>query len=60
MILKNQLISAFILTLPLSAAAESRWTMNTEGGITWNVTESGDKHSAHIEMSGNRVAPVLR
>lgn len=60
MILKNQLISAFILTLPLSAAAESRWTMNTEGGITWNVAESGEKHSDHIEMSGKTVSTVLR
>lgn len=60
MILKNQLISAFILTLPLSAAAESRWIMNPEGGITWNVAESGDKHSDHIEMSGKTVSTVLR
>ncbi|MDE5712524.1 MAG: hypothetical protein K2I16_02715 [Muribaculaceae bacterium] len=58
--MKNQLISAFILTLPLSAAAESRWTMNTEGGITWNVAESGEKHSDHIEMSGKTVSTVLR
>ncbi|MDE5674861.1 MAG: hypothetical protein K2I44_05925, partial [Muribaculaceae bacterium] len=43
-----------------SAAAESRWTMNTEGGITWNVTESGEKHSDHIEMSGKTVSTVLR
>lgn len=60
MTLKNQLISAFILTLPLSAAAESRWIMNPEGGITWNVAESGDMHSDHIEMSGKTVSTVLR
>ena len=35
----------------------SRWTLNDNGTITWNVK---DAHDDHIEMSGRQVSTVLR
>lgn len=40
-------------------ATESRWALNNEGGITWNVDDNLPHHD-HIEMSGKKVSVVFR
>ncbi|WP_293668498.1 hypothetical protein [uncultured Parabacteroides sp.] len=43
----------------ISASAADRWTINSAGGITWQVNEK-IPHEDHIEMSGLKVSTVLR
>lgn len=57
---KRYILSAFILSLPVLANAESRWSMNNDGGISWNVPASQTPHYDHMEMSGKNVSTVLR
>ena len=40
-----------------AASTTTRWTLNSNGSITWNVK---DAHDDHIEMSGRQVSTVLR
>lgn len=52
----------FVLTLVCGTinaqdASSSRWILNADGTITWNVKDS---HSDHIEMSGRQVSTVVR
>lgn len=44
---------------PGPATARQFWSIDSNGGIAWNVTD-GDSHRDHIEMAGKRVATVLR
>jgi hypothetical protein len=37
----------------------SRWEMNTDGSISWQIKNS-IPHSEHIEMSGKRISCVIR
>jgi len=39
-------------------AAESRWKVDADGGITWGV-RAGDAHQDQIEMSGRKVSVIL-
>ena len=43
----------------ISLSAADRWTINSAGGITWQVNEK-IPHEDHIEMSGLKVSTVLR
>ncbi len=60
MTIKRYILSAFIFSLPVLATAESRWSMNNDGGISWNVAASKTPHHDHVEMSGKNVSTVLR
>ena len=40
-------------------AAENRWAINPNGGITWSI-DARIPHSDHIEMSGEQISTVLR
>ena len=55
------LISALIVIVPIPTTAQTnrRWEINTDGSITWNIRQQLP-HSDHIEMSGKRIACVLR
>jgi hypothetical protein len=55
------LISALLLIFPKSTTAQEyrRWQINTDGSITWNIS-ANLPHADHIEMSGKRIACVLR
>ncbi len=44
---------------PGPTTARQYWNIDSNGGIAWNVTDS-ESHYDHIEMSGKRVATVLR
>ncbi len=39
---------------------ESRWAMNDDGSISWNVALKKVPHYDHIEMSGEKVSVVYR
>ncbi|MCW3119097.1 MAG: hypothetical protein JWM28_3179, partial [Chitinophagaceae bacterium] len=45
--------------VPASAQEYRRWQMNSDNSITWNITDKLP-HSDHIEMSGKKIAVVLR
>lgn len=57
----KKILFAVILAVATASGLNARqyWNPDSAGGITWNVDE-GDAHSDHIEMSGKRVAAVLR
>lgn len=56
----NKVIICIILLLNLLVSnAQSRWTLNQDGSISWYVKEN-DPHKDHIEMAGLKVATVLR
>ena len=56
----NKVIICIILLLNLIVSnAQSRWTLNQDGSISWYVKEN-DPHKDHIEMAGLKVATVLR
>lgn len=56
----NKVIICIILLLNLLLSnAQSRWTLNQDGSISWYVKEN-DPHKDHIEMAGLKVATVLR
>ncbi len=40
------------------ASAQSRWTLDGDGGIAWEV-KRGDAHQDHIEMSGRKVSAIV-
>lgn len=60
MTLRHYIASAFIIAIPASVSAETRWAMNDSGGITWNIGTATVPHNDHIEMSGKTVSTVLR
>ena len=49
-----------LMTLPFSAPGETRWQMEADGSIVWNVGDKNIPHSDHIEMSGEMLSCVLR
>jgi hypothetical protein len=55
------MIRSCILALCLisAAAAQTRWTLDSDGGIVWNVAP-GTVHRDHIEMSGRKVSLIVR
>jgi hypothetical protein len=48
-----------IFSQPAAAQENQRWEINTDGSITWNIHKQLP-HDDHIEMSGKRIACVLR
>jgi hypothetical protein len=50
--------SIWLLLLFLPLRAQTRWKVDDDGGITWNIT-SGDVHQDQIEMSGRKVSVIL-
>lgn len=58
--IKKILLAAMLASAAITEAdAREYWTLDSVGGITWNV-EAGQTHSDHVEMAGKRVATVLR
>jgi hypothetical protein len=47
-----------LIILQPSLRAQSRWMIDKDGGITWNVAP-GEAHEDHIEMSGLKVSLIL-
>jgi hypothetical protein len=47
-----------LLCLQSSAGAQTRWNLDTDGGITWKV-EPKKAHQDHIEMSGRKVSVIV-
>ncbi len=47
-----------LLWLPGVSAAQSRWKLAEDGGITWEV-KRGDAHQDQIEMSGRRISAIV-
>lgn len=56
-LLAPSLIALTVMACPL-LAAESRWKVDADGGITWDV-RAGDAHQDQIEMSGRKVSVIL-
>jgi hypothetical protein len=55
------LVQRFLVALLLVAAplsAQTRWTVDTDGGVTWSV-KSGETHQDQIEMSGRRISAII-
>ena len=59
--LSKIIIASSIAFMPLGLYAQQahRWSLENEGHISWNPTQT-DNHHDHIEMSGKRVSVVLR
>ncbi len=57
----RKIFSVFSVAMLLGTAsvAQSRWQLDSDGSITWNV-EQGDSHYDQIEMAGQQMATVLR
>jgi hypothetical protein len=47
-----------LMTCAGPAAAQSRWTLAPDGGITWEVRR-GEAHQDQIEMSGRKVSAIV-
>ena len=59
--LSKIIIAGSIAFMPLGLHAQQahRWSLENEGHIRWNPTQT-DNHHDHIEMSGKSVSVVLR
>ena len=59
--LSKIIIASSIAFMPLGLYAQQahRWSLENEGHISWNPTQT-DNHHDHIEMSGKSVSVVLR
>ena len=59
--LSKIIIASSIAFMPLGIYAQQahRWSLENEGHISWNPTQT-DNHHDHIEMSGKSVSVVLR
>jgi hypothetical protein len=57
LVLPSSLI-AIVLASFSPADAQSRWKVDADGGITWDV-RAGDAHQDQIEMSGRKVSVIL-
>lgn len=53
------LIGISLFTIPSAAKQDSRWQINPDNSIQWNV-DNRIPHEDHIEMSGKTVSTVLR
>ena len=52
------LILAFTFSAVIGAGAQTRWSINDHGGITWNV-QPDNAHEDHVEMSGEQVSVIV-
>ncbi len=54
------IIYLLVLATGTTVAADtlSRWTIDTDGGITWSIKQN-DPHSDNIEMSGKKVSVIV-
>ncbi|HEX6622346.1 MAG TPA: hypothetical protein VF064_01445 [Pyrinomonadaceae bacterium] len=52
------LLACVLIWQPAARAQETRWRLEADGGITWNV-EQGQAHQDHVEMSGRRVSAIV-
>ena len=48
-------LCAILFGIAIPASTQTRWKLDDDGGITWNV-QRGDAHQDQIEMSGRRVS----
>lgn len=46
------------LCVSLPASAQTRWTVDADGGISWAV-KPGEAHQDQIEMSGRRISAIV-
>lgn len=44
--------------LGCALTAQTRWSIQDDGGIAWNVTR-GEAHRDHVEMSGQKVSVIV-
>ena len=54
------LMALFASGVTMAQSQESRWVMNDDGSISWNVPQKKIPHYDHIEMSGEKVSVVYR
>src|SRR5215469_11432804 len=50
--------SAVTLGMAAETNAPSRWVIDKDGGITWNVKPQ-DAHDDNVEMSGKKVSVIV-
>jgi len=55
-IVERSVVVMLLVAAPLSA--QTRWNVDTDGGITWSV-KSGEAHQDQIEMSGKRISAII-
>lgn len=53
------IVTLFLTTSVMLAVAQSRWQIEPDGSIVWNI-DTRLPHYDHIEMSGKQVSVVLR
>src|SRR5665213_2740693 len=46
-----------LLLAPQVSAAQQRWSLDSDGGITWTI-QLGSAHQDQIEMSGRKVSLI--
>lgn len=49
-----------LLIVPLLTMAQTRWNVESESSIVWNIDNKNIPHYDHIEMSGLKMSSVLR
>jgi hypothetical protein len=52
------MLLAFLTGLAVEGQNSKRWKLTTDGGIKWEVTNTGS-HTDHIEMSGLQVSAIV-
>jgi hypothetical protein len=55
---KSALAAFAISLLAMPSAGKTRWMIDTDGGIIWEV-KRGDAHQDQIEMSGKKVSAIV-
>ena len=55
-LVQRLLVAMLLVAAPLSA--QTRWTVDPDGGITWSV-KTGEAHQDQIEMSGRRISAII-
>ena len=59
--MKKKLLTIFIGLLVFAALrAQDRWTIQSDGAISWTIDGSRLPHEDHVEMSGQMLSVVLR
>lgn len=51
-------LTALAILLIHAANTQTRWSIDDDGGIIWNVTR-GEAHQDHLEMSGLKVSVIV-
>ena len=57
-IIKLSCLFSTVVCFVLSAHAQTRWELDSDGGITWNI-KRGDVHQDHVEMSGKKLSVIV-